>query len=388
MDAAVTSHEDISLRLAPADDDEAYLLQYLDHEGELVGGKQAPMSLAEARQAYESMAKIRLIDERMVTLQRQGRIGFYIGSSGEEASIIGPVAAMKDSDWLFPCYRENGAYLMRGMPLQRWVDNLFGNANDAVIGRQMPNHIAWAERHITSVSSPIGTQIPQAAGAAMAARQLGRDDIALTFFGEGATSSNDFHTGMNFAGVWKAPVVFICRNNGWAISMPRDKQCAADFLADKAAGYGMPGVRVDGNDLFACYAATSEAIARARRGEGPTMLECVTYRVTGHSTSDDPKVYRADEDVEPWRVKDPLVRLRRYLEARGAWSTGEETAFRASVDAAIREAIRKAEATPAPALESLFSDVYEDLPWHLKEQLEEARSNHSDEGTPQGEFPL
>lgn len=388
MDAAASSHEGTALRLAPADDDESYLLQYLNQEGELVSGRQAPMPLADARHLYEAMSKIRIIDERMVTLQRQGRIGFYIGSSGEEASIIGPVAAMKDSDWLFPCYRENGAYLMRGMPLQRWVDNLFGNANDAVLGRQMPNHIVWAERNITSVSSPIGTQIPQAAGAAMAARQLGRDDIALTFFGEGATSSNDFHTGMNFAGVWKAPVVFVCRNNGWAISMPRDKQCAADFIADKAAGYGMPGVRVDGNDLFACYAATSDAIARARRGEGPTMLECVTYRVTGHSTSDDPKVYRKDEEVEPWRMKDPLVRLRRYLEARGAWSPGEEAAYRANIEATLREAIQAAEATSPPALETLFSDVYQDLPWHLKEQLEEARNNLSGADTPKGEFPL
>lgn len=388
MDAAASSHVGPSPRMVPADDDESGLLQYLNADGELVPGRDAPLSLTETRRLYEAMTRIRVIDERMVMLQRQGRIGFYIGSSGEEASIIAPVAALRDSDWLFPCYRENGAYLLRGMPLQRWVDNIFGNANDPVMGRQMPNHISWAERNITSISSPIGTQIPQATGAAMAARQLGRDDVTMTFFGEGATSSNDFHTGMNFAGVWKAPVVFVCRNNQWAISVPRHKQCAADFIADKAAGYGMPGIRVDGNDLFACHAATSEAIARARRGEGPTMLECVTYRITGHSTSDDPNAYRKDEEVEPWRAKDPLVRVRRYLESRGAWSAGEETAFRAGVEEELRTAVHAAEAAPLPQLDTLFHDVYADMPWHLRQQFAEARENRSDTDAPKGEFPL
>lgn len=387
MDAAASSRVGLSPRPI-SEDDESGLVQYLNADGELVEGRDAPMPLIEARRFYEAMVRIRVIDERMVTLQRQGRIGFYIGSSGEEASIIGPVGALRTSDWLFPCYRENGAYLLRGMPLQRWVDNLFGNANDPVVGRQMPNHISWADRNITSVSSPIGTQIPQATGAAMAARHQGRDDVTMTFFGEGATSSNDFHTGLNFAGVWKAPVVFICRNNQWAISVPRHKQCAAEFFADKAVGYGMPGVRVDGNDLFATYAVTAEAIARARRGEGPTMIECVTYRITGHSTSDDPKAYRKDEEVEPWRAKDPLVRLRRYLQARGAWSAQEETAFRTTVEEELREAIHAAEATAAPALDTLFEDVYQEKPWHLTEQLADAREHLSDPSVPKGEFPL
>lgn len=373
MDAAVNPYQNDSPPLRVEDDTE--LFQVLTPDGTLAEGQDAPVTLPEARRLYEAMLRIRLIDARMVTLQRQGRIGFYIGSSGEEASIIGPVAALRDSDWLFPCYRENGAYLLRGMPLGRWVDNLFGNANDPVLGRQMPNHISWAERNITSVSSPIGTQIPQATGAAMAARHLKRDDVALTFFGEGATSSNDFHSGLTFAGVWKAPVVFICRNNQWAISLPREKQCAAEHFADKAVGYGMPGVRVDGNDLFACYEATRDAIARARSGEGPTLIECVTYRITAHSTSDDPKAYRDDEEVEPWRAKDPLVRLRRYLEAHGAWGAHEEDAFRHDVEEELKGAIERAENAPSPALETLFSDVYASLPWHLEEQRDEARQH-------------
>jgi len=362
---------------------------YLSPEGELLPGREAPISDEETLRLYLAMLRNRLVDERMVMLQRQGRIGFYIGSSGEEASIIGTVAALRQSDWLFPCYRENGAYLLRGLPFQRFVDNLFGNANDAVQGRQMPNHVAWRAANISSVSSPIGTQIPQAVGMAYAAKYEGRDDVAITFFGEGGTSSNDFHTGMTFAGVWKAPVLFVCRNNHWAISVPREKQCAAVEIVDKAAGYGMPGVQVDGNDLFACYAVAREAAERARRGEGPTFIEAFTYRVQGHSTSDDPKVYRKDEVVEPWRRKDPLERVKRYLVARGLWDDARDAAMRLQVDEECKAAINAAEKTAAPVLETIFEDVFAEKPWHLQEQLEEARVASQLAGdVADGAFPL
>lgn len=354
-------------------DDDPHLVRWLSPEGELLPGKTAPMSNEEAARLFSSMVTIRLIDERMVMLQRQGRIGFYIGGSGEEAAIIGPAAVMEANDWLFPCYRENGAYLLLGLPFQRFIDNLFGNENDPVRGRQMPNHIVWAERNITSVSSPIGTQIAQAAGAGHAARLMGKPDVMLTYFGEGATSSNDFHTGMNFAGVWKAPVVFVCRNNHWAISVPREKQTAAEHFSDKAIGYGMPGIRVDGNDLFAMYAVTRDAFARARRGDGPTMIEAVTYRLSGHSTSDDPRVYRQDSQVEPWKAREPFIRLRNYLTAQGVWSKEREEALRAKVEDEVKEAVARAEASEPPPLDSLFDEVYATLPWHLKEQREEVR---------------
>lgn len=370
------------------DDGEAGRVQYLSPDGELLPGRTPPLADPEALRLYLAMVRNRLVDERMIMVQRQGRIGFYIGSSGEEASIIGSIAAMRASDWLFPCYRENGGYLLRGMPFQRFVDNLFGNATDPVMGRQMPNHIAWRQANITSVSSPIGTQIPQAVGAARAARYLGKDDVMMTFFGEGATSSNDFHTGMNFAGVWKAPVVFVCRNNQWAISVPREKQCAARELVDKAAGYGMPGVQVDGNDLFACYAVARDAIARARRGEGPTFIEAFSYRVLGHSTSDDPKVYRKDEAVEPWRQKDPLARMKKYLAARGLWTDAQDEAFRAQVDEECKAAVTLAENAPAPGLQTMFDDVYAERPWFLDEQLEEAKANLGGSAAPAGAFPL
>jgi 2-oxoisovalerate dehydrogenase E1 component alpha subunit len=364
-------------------------IQYLSPSGELLPRREAPLSIAETRRLYMAMVRIRLIDERMVMLQRQGRIGFYIGSNGEEACIIGPVAALKPNDWLFPCYRENGGYLLRGLPFQRFVDNLFGNANDPALGRQMPNHITWHPGFVASVSSPIGTQIPQAVGAAHAARLSGRDDVAMTYFGEGGTSSNDFHTGVNFAGVWKAPVVFVCRNNQWAISLPSDKQCAAVSIADKAAGYGIPGIRVDGNDLFACYAVVQEAITRARAGEGPTLIEAMTYRISGHSTSDDPTVYRPNALVEPWRARDPLVRTRKYLAAAGAWSDRDEELFRIGVEEECKAAVATAEQTAPPALASLFSDVYATPPWHLREQQASVeRSSASKQDAPKGEFPL
>jgi pyruvate dehydrogenase E1 component alpha subunit len=364
------------------------LVQFLSVEGELLPGREAPLPDAEVRRLYLAMARIRLIDERMTMLQRQGRIGFYIGGTGEEAAIIGPIAALRVSDWLFPCYRENGGYLLRGMPLQRFVDNLFGNANDPALGRQMPNHISWRQSNIASVSSPIGTQMPHAAGAAYAAKLLGKDDVMMTYFGEGGTSSNDFHTGMNFAGVWKAPDIFVCRNNHWAISIPREKQCAAVHFADKAAGYGMPGIRVDGNDLFAMYAVTRDAIARARRGEGPTFIEAVTYRITGHSTSDDPSVYRTPAQVDPWRPKDPLIRLRKYLAAKGLWGDGDEEALKVQVDEECKAAVKAAESAAAPVLESLFADVYAELPWHLQEQQAEMLAGQGGQTAPKGEFPL
>jgi 2-oxoisovalerate dehydrogenase E1 component alpha subunit len=372
----------------PTADTASEPIQYLSPTGELLPGKTAPISVEETKRLYIAMLRIRMIDERMVMLQRQGRIGFYIGSSGEEACIIGPIAVLRPADWLFPCYRENGGYLLRGFPLQRFMDNLFGNGNDTALGRQMPNHITWKDSRIASVSSPIGTQIPQAVGAAHAARLSGKDDIAMTYFGEGATSSNDFHTGLNFAGVWKAPVIFVCRNNQWAISVPAEKQCAAVAIADKAAGYGMPGIRVDGNDLFACYAVTSEAAARARAGEGPTMIEALTYRVQGHSTSDDPSVYRPAALVEPWRARDPLLRVRKYLASQNAWSDADEEQLRAAVDEEVKAAVLEAEKTAPPPVQTLFSDVFAELPWHLKEELVEVESRGAGHTAADGAFPL
>jgi pyruvate dehydrogenase E1 component alpha subunit len=320
---------------------------------------------------YGWMVRTRIIDERLVTLQRQGRIGFHIGSLGEEATILGSAAAARKQDWIFPCYREFGALLLRGMSLQAYVDNMFGNGNDPVKGRQMPDHYSGKPFQFGSVSSPIGTQITQAVGFAWAAK-MKKDELAtLVYFGEGATSSNEFHNGANFAGVFKTPTVFLCRNNGWAISVPASKQSASKTFADKAIAYGIHGVRCDGNDLLAVYKTTRDAIARAARGEGATLIETLTYRLSGHSTSDDPKAYRKDAEVESWRSKDPVTRLRGYLEKKGLWNGEKQTKLEEDVANELAECVKVAEKAAPPPLESMFEDVYGEMPWHLKEQRDQ-----------------
>ena len=267
---------------------------------------------------YRHMVLMRRVDERLVLLQRQGRIGFHIGSLGEEAAVLGSAAALRDSDWIFPCYREFGAALWRGMPLESYLHAMFGDAEDPGKGRQMPDHYFCRAAKFGSISSPIGTQITQAVGFGWAAKMKEDPLVTLVYFGDGSTSSAEFHNGMNFAGVFGTPTVFFCRNNGWAISVPSERQTASASFADKGGAYGVPSIRCDGNDLFAVFKATRDAVARAASGAGPTLIEAVTYRMAGHSTSDDPKVYRQDEEVDAWRKKDPLVRLRSYLDFRGS----------------------------------------------------------------------
>jgi 2-oxoisovalerate dehydrogenase E1 component alpha subunit len=319
---------------------------------------------------YEAMLRARLIDERMLGLQRQGRVGFHVGFRGEEAAVIAAAAALRSSDWIFPCYRELGALLWRGFPLQTYLDNMFGNAEDKVHGRQMPDHFTSKALRYASVSSPIGTQITHAVGFAWAAKLRREDIVTATFFGEGGTSSSDFHGGLNFAGVFKIPTLFLCRNNRWAISTPADRQTASESFAGKAIAYGIKGVCCDGNDALAVYRTVHEAVERAARGEGPTLIEMMTYRLGGHSTSDDPKAYRTDEELETWQKQDPIARLRRHVEVIGAWSEREESRYVARVEQELKQCIEAAEQKPAPALDSLFDDVYAERPWHLSEQLE------------------
>jgi 2-oxoisovalerate dehydrogenase E1 component alpha subunit len=320
------------------------------------------------------MVQTRLLDERLTALQRQGRIGFHVGSLGEEGAIIGSAFALRKQDWIFPCYREFGAALMRGLSFQRFVDNMFGNANDTVKGRQMPDHYTSRESHWVSISSPVGTQITQAAGFAWAAKLKKDDLVTLVYFGDGATSSNDFHGGMNFAGVFKVPTIFFCRNNGWAISVPAERQTASATFADKGIAYGVPAVRVDGNDLFAVVSVVRQAMDRAIRGEGPTFIEALTYRMGGHSTSDDPNAYRGSDDLAAWAVRDPIERIRRHLVNLGEWDDEREAAFKKEVEGRLREAVQVAESTERPALETMFEDVYDRLPWHLEEQRAELRA--------------
>ncbi len=350
------------------------LYRVVDEEGRLVGGAQLELPGSELLGLYRWMLLGRSLDERMITLQRQGRIGFYIGAIGEEATVFGTVAALEPQDWIFPSYREHGAAFMRGLPLVTFMANLFGNAGDLVKGRQMPCHESWAPGHFVSISSPVATQVTQAVGAAWAARIQGDDMVPIAFFGDGSTSAHDFHTGLNFAAVMKLPVVFACRNNGWAISTPSASQTVSETMAQKAIGYGMRGERVDGNDLIAVWAATRRARQRAAAGQGPTLLELVTYRMEGHSTSDDPRAYRPAEVVEPWKRKDPIKRVQKLLEARGLLDEAGDAVLREEVRLEIQAALREAEAfPPKPPVESLFEDVYAEPGWAQREQLAELR---------------
>ncbi|NMO15180.1 3-methyl-2-oxobutanoate dehydrogenase [Pyxidicoccus fallax] len=323
---------------------------------------------------YRAMARIRVVDERMATLQRAGRVGFYGVCTGQEAACIGSAAALRPSDWVFPALREGAAMLLRGFPLVTYLAQCFGNAGDVGRGRQMPSHQAGRSVNQVSWSSCIGNQLPQAVGAAWAAKLQREDTVVLAYLGDGATSTGDFHTALNFAGVARVPVVFVCQNNQWSISVPFRAQTATATVAEKAAAYGMPGVKVDGNDVEAVYAATAVAVARARRGEGPTLIEAETYRVGAHSSADDPSRYREAAEVERWRAKDPLVRTRARLEAAGLWDATREAALLDELSAEVAAAIHEAEATPPVQAESMFEGVYARLPWHLAEQRSELLS--------------
>ena len=266
---------------------------------------------------YRHMVLLRAIDEKAVALQRSGRIGFFVPSTGQEACSIGAGHAVREGDWIFPAYRDHGVGLMRGYPLAALVGQILGNTADATRGRQMPNH--WCDRSIrlVSVSSPVATQLPHAVGAAYASKVRGERVAVLTTFGDGGTSTGDFHAAMNFAGVFRLPVVFFCENNRYAISHPVERQTAAGTLAEKAAGYGLPGVRVDGNDVLAVRKVVGDAMDRARAGEGGTLIEALTYRIGPHSTSDDPTVYRSEEEVAAWRGEGPDPAVRRVPQRAG-----------------------------------------------------------------------
>jgi pyruvate dehydrogenase E1 component alpha subunit/2-oxoisovalerate dehydrogenase E1 component alpha subunit len=320
---------------------------------------------------YRAMLVIRILDERMMTLQRQGRVGFYGACTGQEAACIGSAYALRRTDWIFPALREGAAMLMRGFPLVPYLCQVFGNAGDVTKGRQMPSHQAARSVNQVSWSSCIGTQLPQAAGAAFAAKLKGEDTVVMAYLGDGATSSADFHVAMNFAGVFRLPVVFVCQNNHWSISVPSQRQTASESFAIKAKAYGFPGVKVDGNDVEAVYGAAVEAIERARKGLGATLIEAETYRIGAHSSSDDPTRYRDPREVEEWKARDPVDRVRRKLLASNHWSERRDQEMREKILLEVNAAIEEAEKIPFPPADALFEDVYSDLPWNLAEQRQE-----------------
>lgn len=371
--------------------DPTEVLTVIEPDG-AINGHDHGLSKEDLRHAYRTMILTRAFDQTCMNLQRSGRIGFSIPNKGIEATQVGAASAIEASDWIFPSYRDFGMALYHGVPPVEMMHNMYGNARDGAKGRQMPVHFSFTEPvHFVSISSPIGTHIPQAVGAARAFQQRGEDRVCLASFGDGGTSSLGFHSGLNFAGVWKAPVVFLCQNNGYAISCPTDQQTASAGFAIKAQAYGMPGVKVDGNDVLAVRQAVRTAVTRARAGEGPTLIEAETFRMGGHSTSDDPTRYVPRELLDAWEKRDPIQRFERFLERLGLWSQELREELEREVKEEISAAVKAAEETAKPALETIFSDVYAELPDFLRRQGEAAfdlarRRGEASAGT--GEFPL
>ena len=355
----------------PPEAPELGLYQVLDENGVAEPTRLPHLAEGELLRIYRGMLMIRVMDERLLGLQRQGRIGFYGEAKGQEAGVIGAAAALGPKDWIVPALREAGAALYRGMPLRTYIAQIFGNANDVSKGRQLPCHPGTRAAHYVTMSSCIATQLPHAVGMAWAARIKGDDVVVLGCLGDGATSEEDFHAAANFAGVYRAPVVFFCQNNQWAISTPVTRQTAAPTMAVKAVAYGFPGVRCDGNDVLAVYGCVRDAVERARRGEGPTLIEALTYRVSAHSSSDDPSRYRDEKVTERWRARDPLARFRAWLTAQGLLDATADERMRAELDAEVRDAVAKEEHVAPPPLATLVEDVFMDVPWHLQEELAE-----------------
>jgi pyruvate dehydrogenase E1 component alpha subunit/2-oxoisovalerate dehydrogenase E1 component alpha subunit len=321
--------------------------------------------------AYREMKRVRLIDTRMMLLQRQGRIHFAGECRGQEATPIATGLLLEPSDWVFPALRESSIMLVRGFPLQTYLAQYFGNSADVLKGRQMPSHMSGRAVNQVAWSSCMATQMPHAVGAAWAAKMRRERTVTIGFVGDGGTSEPDFHNALNFAGVFKVPCVLVCQNNHWAISVPAQRQTAAETFAVKGRAYGIPSVRVDGNDVLAVYRVMRDAITRARSGQGPTFVEALTYRMGAHSSSDDPTRYRSQTEVDTWAQRDPIMRLRRHLILRGLLDDARDAALEEGLMADISAAVQEIEQHGPPARETLFDDVYANLPWHLVEQRAE-----------------
>jgi len=337
------------------------------------------------------MLRVRCVDQRMLKLQRAGRIGFVGSMLGQEAAMVGTAAALEPRDWLWSGLREGGAALMRGLPLSEYVAQMYCNSNDTAKGRQMCNHFQHKASHYPSWSSVIGTQIPHGVGAALASKIRRRDEVHGIYFGDGATSSNGFHSGLNFAGVWKVPCVFVCVDNGWAISVPTSGQSAQRDFTKKAKAYGIPGFEVDGNDVLACYELMHWLVVNARSGGGPSMLVVRTYRMMGHSSSDDPTRYRDSAEVEAWQRRDPIIRYASFLERRGVLAAGELNELESKLYAEIDRVVHEQEAAPPMPLRSLVEDVYSEVPRHLRKQYNEfvrIAERHGEAQKGSGAFPL
>jgi pyruvate dehydrogenase E1 component subunit alpha len=353
-------------------------LSILNEHGELDETIEPEIEFEKLTRLYRCMLLARRFDERLLELQRQGRIGTFPPIQGQEAAHLGAVAALQPTDWMVPSFRETAAELWRG----RSLENIIIANNGFEQAGAMPE-----DSRNLPISVPVASQIPHAVGLAWAAKYRQSGEVVMTFFGDGATSEGDFHEGLNFAAVFQVPAIFICQNNHWAISVPLRRQTRSRTLAQKAVAYGMPAMQVDGNDLLAVYAAAREAIERARASGGPTLIECVTYRLMMHTTADDPKRYRTDEEVQQWRRRDPLPRFERYLVTKGVLTEDRISDLQSEITQAIQAAVARAEEQMQSLGEPLaiFDHLYAEMPPYLKaqkqmlaEESELGRKEHED----------
>lgn len=321
---------------------------------------------------YRTMVQLNTMDEIFYESQRQGRISFYMTNYGEEATHIGSCAALEDKDVIFGQYREAGVLMWRGFTLDQFANQCFSNQLDLGKGRQMPVHYGSRALNFQTISSPLATQIPQAAGAAYALKRDGNGAVVMCYFGDGAASEGDFHVAMNMSATLKCPVIFFCRNNGYAISTPTHEQYRGDGIVGRASGYGMQHIRVDGNDLLAVFDATTEARRLAVTNNEPVMIEAMTYRGGHHSTSDDSSRYRQQSEIDAWKENDnPLTRLRLLLESKGEWDSAKELEARTTSKKDVMRALAAAGTQKRPPVSELFTDVYDTIPKHLLEQQKE-----------------
>jgi len=336
-----------------------YRLEVLNKDGTVDKDLMPELSADQLVKLYRDMVQIRKYDKKALNLQRQGRINTYSSIRGQEAAQAGLAMAMAPQDWLVPSFREHGIMNLRGVPAHfiyaYWKGDERGNV--------MPEGV-----NCLPTAVPVGSQLIHAAGVGLAFKLRGQDAVAVGFGGDGSSSEGDFHEALNFAGVYKAPVVFYIQNNQWAISVPFRNQTAAKSIAQRAAGYGFPGIQVDGNDVLAVYACAKEALGRARSGGGPTLIEAHTYRMESHTTADDATRYRPAEELEYWKQRDPLDRMRAFLESRKLWNDKKEQALLEEAAAAVEAEVAALEAMPAPDPADIFNHMYHEIPWNLREE--------------------
>ena len=347
------------------------ILKVLQADGTVYDNAVLPsIDEALANRIYDTCVFTRVLDERMLGAQRQGRISFYMTCTGEEASIIGSVASLDNEDVILAQYREHAAIRYRGFSTEQFMNQLFSNEKDLGKGRQMPIHYGSAELHYQTISSPLATQIPQATGVGYSLKMQGKANIAICYFGDGAASEGDFHAGLNMAAVLKSPTIFFCRNNGYAISTPTSEQYVGNGIASRGPGYGMHTIRIDGNDMLAVLAATQQARAYAVENNAPVLIEAMTYRLGAHSSSDDPSGYRSKDEEAKWQQHDPVKRFKLWMMGQGWLTEKQDVALFEKYRSEVLAELKVAEKLPMSHIDTLVEDVYDTPTPILQAQLD------------------